>query len=82
MNAKNGCIQQFVVQIDKACQVEPNYQEKQDMTQPNAFQMINPEEKFTGKHNIDDISCVICFFKYFKLIFYYMEFISKKKIIK
>jgi hypothetical protein len=42
--------------------VDPNYQEEQNMNQPNAFQIINPEEKFTGKHNIDDISCVICFF--------------------
>ena len=23
----------------------------------------NNEEKLTGKHNIDDITCVICFFK-------------------
>jgi serine/threonine protein phosphatase PrpC len=61
-NAKTSCIQQFVEQIEKQCSVDPNYQEEQNMNQPNAFQIINPEEKFTGKHNIDDISCVICFF--------------------
>ena len=61
-NAKTSCIQQFVEQIEKQCSVDPNYQEEQNNTQPSAFQMINPEEKFTGKHNIDDISCVICFF--------------------
>ena len=61
-NAKTSCIQQFVEQIEKQCSVDPNYQEEQNMNQPSAFQMINPEEKFTGKHNIDHISCVICFF--------------------
>ena len=27
------------------------------------FQSTSTEERFTGKHNIDDITCVICFFK-------------------
>ena len=60
MNAKNNCIAQFVEQIEKQCSVDPEYQSEQ--TNPPAFQLTNPEEKFTGKHNIDDISCVICFF--------------------
>ena len=60
MNAKNNCIQQFVEQIEKQCSVDPNYQSEQ--VNPPAFQITNPEEKFTGKHNIDDITCVICFF--------------------
>ena len=60
MNAKNNCIQQFVEQIEKQCSIDPNYQSEQ--VNPPAFQNINPEEKFTGKHNIDDITCVICFF--------------------
>ena len=59
-NAKNNCIQQFVEQIEKQCSIDPNYQSEQ--VNPPAFQITNPEEKFTGKHNIDDITCVICFF--------------------
>ena len=61
-NAKTFRIHEFLKIVDKQCRYDPNYQEEQNMTQPGHPQMINPEEKLTGKHNIDDIRCVICFF--------------------
>lgn len=58
---KTNYIQQYVKEINDQCNLDA---ESQSTNMPNltVFQ-ANNEEKFTGKHNIDDITCVICFFK-------------------
>ena len=59
-NSRNACIQKYISQVKEQCDIDPNAQLEQQTNQ--GFQSANPEENFTGKHNIDDITCVICFF--------------------
>ena len=62
MNAKTNCIQQYIKQVEEQCNLDPEIQNNVTNVPP-AFQNPNPEDRFTGKHNIDDITCVIAFFK-------------------
>ena len=64
---KNKCkiIQQWregIKQVQEQCNLDRSAQPTAAVQNIAAFQN-NAEERFTGKHNIDDITCVICFFK-------------------
>lgn len=61
MTSKTNLIQAYIKQVNEQC----GYDQSAPTTAVQniaAFQS-NTEERFTGKHNIDDITCVICFFK-------------------
>ena len=62
-NEKNNKLKQFVDSIENCCKkLDPNYQNKENNNNSSSYLNINPEEIFTGKHHIDNISCIICFF--------------------
>lgn len=54
---KTNCMQQYRKQVQEQCNFEGN-----QTNVPNV-NVLNGDMEFTGKHNIDDITCVICFFK-------------------
>ena len=62
MTTKTNCIQQYIKQVQEQCNLDRSAQPTAAVQNIAAFQN-NAEERFTGKHNIDDITCVICFFK-------------------
>ena len=59
-NSKNTCIQRYIAEVQKQCEIDSDAQ-FESQNNP-VLQLANPEDSFTGKHNIDDISCIIFFF--------------------
>lgn len=57
---KTNLIAQCIKEINEQCNIDVS---NQNTGVPLSVFQANSEEKFTGKHNIDDITCVICFFK-------------------
>lgn len=59
---KTNLIQAYIKNVNEQCSLGGD-QPVNAMQGIAAFQNNNTEDRFTGKHNIDDITCVICFFK-------------------
>jgi hypothetical protein len=62
VTTKTNCIQTYIKQVQEQCNLDKSATPTAPVQNIAAFQN-NTEERFTGKHNIDDITCVICFFK-------------------
>ncbi len=61
-STKTTCINNFVNQVREQCNLEKNTQNDNENSQP-PITNYNQPVSFTGRHNIDDITCCICFFK-------------------
>ena len=62
---KNNLINNYYKEVQEQCKLD---QDAQMLPQTNAYGISQgqiTEDSFTGRHNIDDISCVILF-KFFK----------------
>ena len=59
--SKTNCIQQYIKNVNEQCAYDSSA--PTTAVQNIAALQGNPAEQFTGKHNIDDITCVICFFR-------------------
>ena len=55
MTTKTNCIQQYIKQVQEQCNLDRSAQPTAAVQNIAAFQN-NAEERFTGKHNIDDIT--------------------------
>lgn len=62
-SARINCVNQYVKNVQEQCNLDTESQNTQPNPTPFQNGNFNPEETFTGKHNIDDITCVIAFFK-------------------
>lgn len=62
MTTKTNLMQTYIKNVNEQCGYDTSAPTSvvQNMA---VFQSTSTEERFTGKHNIDDITCVICFFK-------------------
>ena len=67
MNSKNGKIKAIIKDIYEQCKFDNAFKDQHGEFDQYYSYVLNSDQSdyfnLTGKHNIDDITCVICFFK-------------------